>query len=226
VSFVQNAEAIAKRAMDSIDPKLSEKYSLAIKFLADNPAMAAALKGKNAPAVGSEAYIIASATSFKKGRDPRTPQPPSTIPDAMVGIILNKYFEIPSKDLVRAEEWHRLSMGAENIVGELLERYIADNVEKYGWIWCSGSMVKAVDFIYHDDADGWHSLQVKNRDNSENSSSSAIRNGTPIQKWHRTFSKKAGDNWVNFPAIKGKVEMSEAGFKAYVMAYLETLRSL
>ncbi len=222
--FIQNAGEIAKKAMNSVDPTLSEKFSIIIRFLSDNPATASALKGKGQPMVGTEEYITASATNFKKGRDPRTPLPPSTIPDEMVSIILNKYFEVPFEELQKAEEWHRLSMGAENIVGDLLERYIAEVIEVHGWVWCSGSMVKAVDFVYFNSKTGWESLQVKNRDNTENYSSAAIRNGTPIQKWHRSFSKKRGANWDKFPSRGGKGNLSEEGFKFYVEKYLSVLR--
>lgn len=224
--FIQNAAEIAKKAMDSVDPLLSDKFTFVIKFLSDNPAAASSLKGKNPPTIGTEAYIIASTTNFKTGRDPRTPLPPSTIPDEMVSVILNKYFEVPYEELEKAEEWHRLSMGAENIVGDLLERYIAEVIEPHGWIWCSGSMVRAVDFIYSDSKNIWQSLQVKNRDNTENSSSSAIRRGTPIKKWFRTFSKRRGANWDKFPSLQGKDNLSEEGFKLYVEKYLSALRAI
>lgn len=224
--FILNAAEIAKKAMDSVDPLLSDKFTLVIQFLSDNPDAASALKGKDHPIVGTEEYIIATAINFKKGRDPRTPLPPSTIPDEMVSVILNKYFEVPYEQLEKAEEWHRLSMGAENIVGDLLERYIAEVIEPHGWIWCSGSMVRAVDFIYSDSKNIWQSLQVKNRDNTENSSSSAIRRGTPIKKWFRTFSKRRGANWDKFPSLQGKDNLSEEGFKLYVEKYLSALRAI
>jgi hypothetical protein len=100
-------------------------------------------------------------------------------------------------------------MGAENLVGDLLERYLASVLEPHGWIWCSGAMVKAVDFILPPSTSGgaWRMLQVKNRDNSENSSSSAIRAGTEIEKWHRTFSK-----------------LSEENFERFVRTYLHAIR--
>ncbi|MFK0735710.1 MAG: SinI family restriction endonuclease [Gloeotrichia echinulata HAB0833] len=224
--FIPNATDIAKKAMDSVDKSLSDKFTKVIQFLSDNPDAASSRKGKYQPVVGTEEYIIANATNFKTGRDPKTPLPPSTIPDKMVSIILNKYFEVPYEELEKAEKLHCLSMGAENIVGDLLERYIAAVIEPHGWIWCSGSIVKAVDFIYPDSQNIWQSLQVKNRDNSENSSSAAIRKGTEIKKWFRTFSKKKGDNWANFPSVEGKEELSEKGFRSYVEKYLAALREI
>jgi hypothetical protein len=117
-------------------------------------------------------------------------------------------------------------MGAENFVGELLERYIAEGLEPYDWVWVSGSIVKAVDFIHPPTKKNskWTILQVKNRDNSENSSSSAIRAGTEIKKWFRTFSKKAGSNWQNFPDIMNRADFSEEGFRDFVKKYLDHLK--
>ena len=86
-------------------------------------------------------------------------------------------------------------MAAENIVGDLLERYLAKILEPKGWVWCAGSIVIAVDFIMRGDATKWNLLQIKNRDNSENSSSKKVRDGTEIQHWFRTFAKTGETNW-------------------------------
>ncbi|VEP18279.1 Type-2 restriction enzyme Eco47I (fragment) [Hyella patelloides LEGE 07179] len=64
-------------------------------------------------------------------------------------------------------------------------------------------------------------LQIKNRDNTENSSSSAISNGTQIEKWFRSFSKKGGTNWNNLPELMQSYNLSEAGFIAFVKTYLQ-----
>ncbi|KAA6204478.1 MAG: SinI family restriction endonuclease, partial [Candidatus Tokpelaia sp.] len=70
--------------------------------------------------------------------------------------------------------------------------------------------------------------------------------GTTITKWFRSFSKKQGDNWDNFPlqitgtvrsevkfrgdGIKGVVStrtdtvLSEVDFREYVAAYLQQLK--
>lgn len=110
-------------------------------------------------------------------------------------------------------------MGAENIIGTLLERYIDNQASRFGWIWCAGSIVKAADFIRKNE-NGWDVLQIKNRDNSENSSSAAIREGTDIKKWFRTFSKRSGTNWDNFPDDKLKKVLSEKGFHQFIRDYI------
>lgn len=226
MAFSANSEAFARAAMAAINPPLTEKYANLIKLLAMNPEAASKMRGKNPPAVGTEAYIRAQAASFSSSRVPRAPEPPATVPDEMVSIILYNYFNVPKENLERAKNEHLLSMGAENLVGDLLERYLASIMESRGWIWCSGSTVKAVDFIKPPAVPSgvWTLLQVKNRDNSENSSSSAIRNGTEIVKWFRTFSKKTGSNWGAFPDVEIHPLVSEVGFRKFVKDYLEAIK--
>jgi hypothetical protein len=226
MSFVANAEIVAREAMQSINPSLVEKYAAVIKFLACSPGMAAAMRGSSAPPIGTADYIRKQARVFAQARDPRQPQTPKTVPDEMVSVILVSYFDKAPGDVERIKHEHQLSMGAENMVGDLLERYLASVMEPRGWIWCSGSMVRAVDFIKppQNSRGLWRLLQVKNRDNSENSSSSAIRIGTQIEKWHRSFSRKAGTNWEAFPDEDVRRHLSEDQFKAFVRNYLQALR--
>jgi hypothetical protein len=170
-------------------------------------------------------YILRAAKNYAKGREPKRPEPPSTVPDDMVSFVLENYFDVDVDHLEAAKQLHALSMGAENIVGNLLEHYLTTVLEAHGWIWCAGSLIKAVDFIKPpSNGEDWVLLQVKNRDNSENSSSSAIRVGTTIDKWFRTFSKKTGSNWEKFPDPIAKMELSEAGFREFVKVYLVNLK--
>jgi len=222
--FNSKSVDFAIQVMNRLDPTLSQRYATMIQFLSDNPSAASAVRGNSNIVIGSEEYIRRQAENLIKSREPRAPSPPSTVPDEMVSFIINKYFEVPEEELERAVELHNLSMGAENLIGDILERYIASVVEEHGWVWCCGAMVKAVDFIFQKPDGKWLALQVKNRDNSENSSSSAIRKGTEIEKWFRTFSKKKGDNWENFPKIV-ESPLSEKGFRNFVEKYLLSLKS-
>lgn len=211
--------------MQSINPNLTDKYTTIIRFLTHEPNAASKMRGRNAPEVGSERYIQAQAITFAMSRVPRPPEPPSTIPDELVSFILHQFFGLPEADLDRVKQEHLLSMAAENYVGGLLERYLASILEPLGWIWCSGSTVKAVDFIKMPETlnGAWRMLQIKNRDNSENSSSSAIRVGTTIEKWFRTFSRRPATNWAAFPDASLREQLSEDAFKVFVRDYLHQL---
>lgn len=224
--FIPNAAQYAHKAMMAINPNLANQYAHVIGFLANYPGAASAMRGINAPQIGSHQYIERQAAAFSVAREPRRPQAPSTVPDEMVSVILVSYFGIPEFEAERVKREHLLSMGSENMVGDLLERYLASVMEPLGWVWCSGAMVKAVDFIKPPLQSGyeWRLLQVKNRDNSENSSSSAIRIGTNIEKWYRTFSRRVGSNWDAFPDTALRMALSEDRFQAFVQNYLQAIR--
>jgi hypothetical protein len=149
---------------------------------------------------------------------------PQTIPDEMVSVILNKFYKHKKDKLKDIQTEHQHSMAAENMVGELLERYIDSVLSKHGWVWCCGSLVKHVDFIKNE-SNSYRMLQIKNRDNSENSSSKAIRDGTTIEHWFRTFSRTGETNWRAFPDTELKSELSEDGFVSFVEKYIETIQS-
>lgn len=147
---------------------------------------------------------------------------PNTIPDDAVSKILEVCCDIPVANLERIKLEHQLSMSAENLVGGLLELYIAKKLAPYGWVHCAGSFVKAVDFLKKDTESGdIIALQIKNRDNTENSSSSAIRAGTNIKKWFRTYSKTGASNWGSFPEPEFRNVLSEQGFMQFIEDYFQ-----
>ncbi|MBF9056100.1 SinI family restriction endonuclease [Rhodobacterales bacterium HKCCA1065] len=182
MAFNADSSVTAQRIMETLDPNLVPRFGLLVSFLFAHPDAAPKLRGNGNIEIGSYDYLSRLAHKFVVSRAPKAPSPPSTIPNTMVEFILQHYFDVPQEELDRAVTLHKLSMGAENFVGEILERYIASIVECQNWVWCSGSIVKAVDFIQLNQDGTWVALQVKNRDNSENSSSSAIRTGTEIKK--------------------------------------------
>lgn len=214
--FVFNATALAETAIRGVEPALESDFVTVIDFLAANPD--SARNFVNRP-TGSAAYIDYLAFRYAAARAPRYPQIPSTVPDPAVSVVLRAHFGVDSRELDRIKSEHSLSMAAENIVGDLLERYIALNIEQSGWVWCAGEFVKSVDFV-RPHANGWESLQVKNRDNSENSSSVQVRLGTSIEKWHRTVSRTGETRWDRFPALEGH-SLHEDGFLEFVESYFQ-----
>jgi hypothetical protein len=147
-----------------------------------------------------------------------SPSIPQTVPDEMVSVILKKFYKHPLEKLNNIKVEHQHSMAAENMVGELLERYIDSILSNYGWVWCCAALVKHVDFIKLENNE-YRLLQIKNRDNSENSSSKAIRDGTTIEHWFRTFSRTGRTNWDAFPDTQLKSKLSEDGFIKFVENY-------
>lgn len=216
---------VAKKVFENSAPDFVNKLQVISNFLIANPELAP--KPASGDEFGTENYWERLAGKFVRGRNPRAPLEPSTIPDTMVSVILQEYFGLEPNSLAKVVREHSLSMAAENIVGDLLERYIASKLEAYDWVWCSGEVVKKVDFLAARKGmtSQWVPLQIKNRDNSENSSSSSVRDGTEIIKWFRTFSRTGATNWEAFPESVANVTLTEKAFEEFARDYLQKLKS-
>lgn len=196
-----------------------------IDFLRSNPDM---LSGRrsfpfnlNTPEDVNDLFLIYSKAINSK----LILTPPQTIPDEAVSVIIEATLECGYEKTNAIKLEHQLSMAAENMVGALLERYLFGVLKYHGWVWCAGDFVRAVDFIKRNPDGTWIALQVKNRDNTENSSSSAIRNNTQIIKWFRTYSKPSkrrasNSNWDAFPDYECRRHLSEEDFLIFVHRYL------
>lgn len=201
---------------------LVKAFTEVCSFLDDNPDYLSWRSRTNIPSVQTQQGLEILAEKYFLGfRRSDFPAIPGTIPDEIVSLVMIEAYGYSEVDCNRIKEEHQHAMCAENSVGALLERYLDSVLRKEGWSWCCGSFVKAVDFINRDRDGKWLALQVKNRDNSENSSSSAIRNGTPIQKWHRSFSRSGATNWNNLPASMKPYNLTEDGFRNFVSEYLK-----
>ncbi|QLE63094.1 hypothetical protein LROSL1_0274 [Furfurilactobacillus rossiae] len=109
-----------------------------------------------------------------------------SVNDPALGVIVETREGWSTQRLDDSLSAHNLFMSAENIQGALLEEYINSIASTEGWIWAEGETLRACDFVrFNAQALGSEFIQIKNRDNTENSSSSAIRNGTQIKKWNR-----------------------------------------
>lgn len=200
---------------------LAESFTQICDFLADNPDRIS-WRGKNVPSLYSEEGLLVFAERYFSGhRKSDFPAMPGTIPDEMVSIVMQEAYGYSEDQCSQIKIEHQHSMRAENCVGALLERYLDSVLRANGWHWCCGDFVKAIDFVRRNTDGSWLALQIKNRDNSENSSSSAIRNGTPIQKWFRSFSKTGTTNWGNLPELMQGYSLSEEGFISFARKYLE-----
>lgn len=122
-----------------------------------------------------------------------------TLPDPVVNIFLtSRYPNLTFEQINGISEAHNLCMNIENIQGSLLEEYIFRNISNYGWIWCRGSILRSVDFCHKNSST---LLQVKNKYNTENSSSVTVRNNTTIKKWNRIGRPLMGQNRFNWEEL-------------------------
>ena len=149
----------------------------------------------------------------------RTSKKTGTIPDHLIDeIIQARIPKFSKRDITLISFGHRLSMATENILGLILEEYIHSKAIAHGWSCCWGNSIRSVDFC-----STYKMLQVKNRSNTENSSSSKIRSGTRIEKWFRINAINGKTNWLELDRIIGVSQLfSEKEFIAYAKALIKT----
>ena len=166
-----------------------------------------------------------------------------TIRDPALAHVLNRYYiendmDVSTDDISLAIDSHDLLMSIENIQGHLLEAYIAKNLcqPPFNFIWLEGEIVRAADFAHYDaSTNTLKLLQIKNKYNTENSSSVTVRDGkhVEIEKWYRLGKKKV--NRLNVPDYKwhelnAKVEIvtghsSELSEEDYLQFLSDTLHT-
>ncbi len=150
----------------------------------------------------------------KRGRaSNRVSNLPGTVADPIIEEIIGaRIHALSNEDLNKITYAHRLGMSAENILGLILEEYLSENLQEFGWHCAWGETVKSVDFVHEDG----RLLQIKNRSNSENSSSSAVRHGTEIEKWFRIKADRIEYMWESLNEICGTTNLSEESFVQFV----------
>ena len=164
-------------------------------------------------------WLIKYQSGFNGRASQRISNPPGTVADPIIEKIIGSRLDnLSDKDLEKITYAHRLGMSAENILGLILEEYLSENLIGYGWHCAWGETVKSVDFVHENGS----LLQIKNRSNSENSSSSAVRDGTEIEKWYRIKADRVEYMWPQLNRICGTTNLSEDRFVDFVQ---RTLRS-
>ena len=149
--------------------------------------------------------------------------PSSTLPDPVVDTIIQGRIGLDDDEVKNMRDAHRVYMYAEQIQGSILEAFIDKQLKPYGWHYCCGEIVKSVDFCHTTG----QLLQIKNKYNTENSSSSSVRNGTSIKKWcrlGRPSNNKVVYNWKELCEIVNNVKdkdmeslnIGEGDYKAFV----------
>jgi SinI restriction endonuclease len=142
---------------------------------------------------------------------------PGTVADPIIETIIGaRLVGLTKEHLEQIKFAHRLSMSAENILGLLLEEFLAEQLADYGWFCGWGEVIRHVDFCHRDGA----LLQVKNRSNSENSSSSRVRINQPIEKWYRVKAKTGQTQWSYFNQKHDTDRFSEEHFVGFIQALL------
>lgn len=147
------------------------------------------LTGIQSPKLYMERWVKGYVDAINNLPSKRTANPKSACTDPAIKVIVKTIHGLSDEEASTGETIHNLFMSAENIQGNLLEEYISEKIRPYGFLWCCGNVLRAIDFC---SSDGTFFLQVKNKSNTENSSSSNIRAGTTIEKWYRLGTRTCG----------------------------------
>ncbi|MFA6000873.1 MAG: SinI family restriction endonuclease [Thermoleophilia bacterium] len=154
-------------------------------------------------------WVAKFSAGYNNRASERASNPPGTVADPIIDALIRSRLEhLDATDVNQISYAHRLSMSAENILGLLLEEYLAVRLSDHRWHCAWGETVKSVDFVHENGG----LLQVKNRSNSENSSSSAIRAGTEIKKWYRIKANRVEYMWSRLNLICNIQNLSEDDF--------------
>lgn len=166
---------------------------------------------------GSEDHFVALKEKFISGREVKIEKEQLSEPDPALYFAIKTKLNIQDdEELKSIQKSHSLCMEMENIIGAILEEYIYSISKELNWIWCSGDIIRAIDFIKKNEDDSWEMLQIKNSDNSENSSSKKVRKGTTIKMWFRRFSKRKKFNWEELNTIMNTNKFSEKNFLIFL----------
>lgn len=204
---------------DQAGEEINESLIVVANRIIDIPEYSCSINVKKGE--GVEDFMRKWTDKFLKGYKNRPSQrasnPIGTKHDTILDEIISA--RIPhntTEDLNAIKYGHRLAMSAENIAGSILEEYISDEILKYKWHCCWGETMKSIDFCNEDG----QLLQVKNSDNSENSSSKTVRDGTQIQHWFRRFSRTGATNWEALNQLvkitREEDELTEESYKEFV----------
>ena len=194
-------------------------FAQIIKFLQHFPEELS-WRGKNKPDPSTSDGVRALAEKYYQGYTcSHFPKISKLIPDDVVSMIMEEAYDINCSDRQSNKDIHSKAMSAENCVGQLLEKYIDSVTCSSGWVWVAGDLIKAVDFIFAEN-NSWKLLQIKNRSNSENSSSKAIRDGTKIEKWCRINANNGRTYWDKVPKPMRNLGLSEDNFRRFVVDYI------
>ena len=178
-SETERSYAAAKNSVGNVSSDLDIIFSVAL----NKPSLFPPI---NMPEENNEAYLIRWIKEYQNavGNPPssRVASPKSYFSDPAIKNIVKNARNMSDEEVNIGIKNHNLFMSAENAQGNLLEEYIASEIRQYGFVWCRGNSLKAIDFC---NTDGSLLLQIKNKSNSENSSSNKIRIGTTIKKWFR-----------------------------------------
>lgn len=217
-SSKQELESIAKRIASQKNIDWNDGLKYIFDALINHPNLVNSQLGAKKDTVDDviEKWVQKYSDGYENRASQRNSNLPSTVPDPIIKKILETRFSFSEDQLQSIEDAHQLAMSVENIQGLILEEFLSINLKSSGWYCAWGETIQSVDFV-HKNGD---LLQVKNRSNSENSSSSRVRKDTEIKKWYRIEATKVEYRWDDLNEICG-TSLSESDFVSYAHSVIQ-----
>ena len=141
----------------------------------------------------------------------------TTVADELVSDMLELIGSVEPEKRIQVQEQYNRQKQIEMMIGDFLEMYLLKHSFAYGWVQ-TGNCITGTDMIKKN-ADGkWWKLQIKNSDNTPNSSSAGFIEDK-AQTWKRRNSKKGTQYWHEFPDPKVRAHLSENSFRDFIKSY-------
>ena len=141
---------------------------------------------------------------------------PGTVADELVSDLLEIYCKCNPSNRESIKKQYNQQKQIEMHLGVLLEFYLLKNTYKFGWVQ-TGNCLRAIDMIKKKEDGSWFKLQIKNSDNTTNSSSAGFIKNKAIT-WQRRNSKKGTFYWDQFPDKLMRSTLSEEKFSEFVIS--------
>ncbi|MEH2262796.1 SinI family restriction endonuclease [Nostoc sp.] len=203
-----------RTATNMTDMSWNDSVKIVLSVCCDSPTLFPEIKSWSS----NEDYITKCLKKYFGGYNnrpsKRTSKKIGTVSDKIIDTIISVRLPTLSTDGINHIKYaHRLSMSAENILGLLLEEYLAEKLSSYGWHCAWGTTMNKIDFC----TEKGDLLQVKSGSGTENSSSSTVRKGTTIKKWHRFNAKNGTHCWSKLNELIGCSDLSEEDYAIFVI---------
>lgn len=141
----------------------------------------------------------------------------TTVPDELVSDLLELIVGVDPKKRTQVQEQYWRQKKIEMMLGDFLEMYLLKHSFAYGWIQ-TGNCVQGTDMIKKNNDGRWLKLQIKNSDNTPNSSSAGFIADKALT-WSRRNSSKGGQYWNEFPDQQVCPHLSEKTFLDFIKSY-------
>ena len=143
--------------------------------------------------------------------------PRTTVPDELVSDMLELIGGVEPHRRQQVQDQYNIQKQIEMKIGDFLEMYLLEHSFAFGWVQ-TGNLIRGTDMIKKKTDGTWLKLQIKNSDNTINSSSAGFVVGK-AKTWARRNSTQGTHYWHEFPDPQVRSLLSENAFRKFIKRY-------